>query len=156
MKKPKDSSRHEELPLHLLSATLFPETLLLLLLLVATLDKMAVQLLDSILLVVGGKGPTSRFARQMLKVGEDRSPSTSMHLSRRCKMQSLRSRGSCHRQVAEMAQQHHLSSSPPSSTQPPQQLAIAYDGGSHFSADEAASAWPLPSSASSTVSSSTL
>ena len=58
------------------------------------------------------------------------------------------------RQVAQMAQQNQPLS-PPSSTQPPQQLAIAYDGGSHFSADGASSAWPLPSSASFTISSST-
>ena len=59
------------------------------------------------------------------------------------------------RQVAQMAQQHHLSTSSPLSTPPSQQLTIAYDCGSHFSADGAASVWPLPSSASSSVSSST-
>ena len=59
------------------------------------------------------------------------------------------------RQVAQMAQQLHISPSS-SANQPPQQLAIAYDSDSHFSADGASSAWPLPSLASSTtVSSST-
>ena len=53
------------------------------------------------------------------------------------------------RQNAQLAQHNQLPSHP-SSSHPPQQLAIAYDGCSNFPA-----VWPLPSSASSTVSSST-
>ena len=57
MKRSKDLSKFEELIPHLLLATLSPATLLLLLILPAViLDKMAVQLLDPILLVVGEKG----------------------------------------------------------------------------------------------------
>ena len=61
-----------------------------------------------------------------------------------------------HCQVAQMAQHQHVSSSPsPSSAPSFQQLAIAYNGGSQFSADGTASAWPLPSSSSSIISSPT-
>ena len=57
MKRSKDLSKLEELLPHLLLATLSPATLLLLLILPAViLDKMAVQLLDPILLMVGEKG----------------------------------------------------------------------------------------------------
>ena len=61
------------------------------------------------------------------------------------------------RQVAQMAQQHHISSPSPSSPSAPssQQLAIVYDGGSTFNADGAPSAWLLPSSSSSMISSAT-
>ena len=60
------------------------------------------------------------------------------------------------RQIAQMVQHHQIpSSSSPSSSQATQKLAIAYEGGSHFSADGSAS-WPLPSSSLSTTSSSML
>ena len=58
-------------------------------------------------------------------------------------------------QIAQMVQDHQIPpSSSPSSSQTSHQLAIAYKGGSHFSADGSAS-WPLPYSSSSTTSSST-
>ena len=60
------------------------------------------------------------------------------------------------RQNAQLAQHVQLTSasSPGLPAQPSAQLAIAYDGGSHFTSD-GASAWPLPSSASSSVSTAT-
>ena len=59
------------------------------------------------------------------------------------------------RQSAQMAQHHQIPHHSSSSLQNSQQLAIAYDGDSHLSTDGSASAWPLPSSSSSTTSSHT-
>ena len=55
------------------------------------------------------------------------------------------------RQVAQAVQQIPSSSSFSHATSSPQQLAIAYDGSSNYTADGAS--WPTPSSASSSVSS---
>ena len=63
----------------------------------------------------------------------------------------------CSRRLsAQMAQHHQIpQQSSPSSIPNSQQLAIAYDGDSHLSHNGSASAWPLPSSASSVTSSNT-
>ena len=59
------------------------------------------------------------------------------------------------RQVAQSAQ--HIPASPSSTptSSSSHQLAIAYDGGSNFPADSAFVSWPIPSSASSSISSNT-
>ena len=56
------------------------------------------------------------------------------------------------RQNTQMIQHHQIPPSTPPSSHASPQLAIAYDGGSQFSADGSAS-WPLPSSSSSFTSS---
>ena len=56
-------------------------------------------------------------------------------------------------QVAQSVQQIPASSSTTPTSSSSHQLAIAYDGGSNYSADNAS--WPTPSSASSSISSST-
>ena len=60
------------------------------------------------------------------------------------------------RQVAQSAQQIPASPSSTPTSSSSHQLAIAYDGRSNFSADNASVSWPTPSSASSSISSSIL
>ena len=60
-----------------------------------------------------------------------------------------------HRHSAQMVQHHQIPQQTSSSGQNSHQLAIAYDGDTHISHDGSASAWPLPSSASSISSSNT-